>query len=141
MIPAWKIEAIETLLREGRLSRRQIAQRLKVWRGAIRAVAEGSRPDYPTLPGTREAASPQPAGPPQRCGECGAMVHLPCRACGLRAAMPRRTPRRAATLGLGFEEGLQLALKEPQQSRYEEVRANRARQGPAKGHMPPNHKD
>ena len=44
MIPAWKIQAVQTLLAEGHMSQRQIAKHLQVWRGAVAGIARGTRP-------------------------------------------------------------------------------------------------
>ena len=128
MIPAWKVLAIETLLTEGRLSQRQIAKQLKVWRGTVSAIADQSRPDYASLGRSPETELPQPVGPPKRCPHCGARVQLPCRACRIRAVVRHAPGAPRPLYPNGREEGLRLILNDAHRARYEEVRARRVGQ-------------
>ena len=51
----------------------------------------------------------------KRCPECGGMVIMPCRACGMKVAKP--TPKRICPIVLGLD------LLPEHQERYEEVRS------------------
>lgn len=128
MIPQWKVLAIESLLIEGRLSHRQIARQLKVWRGTVAAIADQTRPDYARLGRSTVAELPQSAGSPQRCPACGARVHLPCRACHIRAAMLHAPRPLRPCYSIRREEGLGLRLSDAHHARYEEVLARRCGQ-------------
>jgi len=91
MIAPEVVEKIRRMLRQGTLSQRGIARRLGVSRGTVNAIALGRRPDYEALRHCRGADEiPAPGGPPVRCPGCGAMVLMPCVACGVRAIQDRR---------------------------------------------------
>jgi hypothetical protein len=81
MLPTATILEIDRLLKEGRLSQRQIASRLKVSRGTISAIAHGRRGLYGNDP---DEVRPAHASPPARCPTCGYCVYLPCRICKIR---------------------------------------------------------
>ncbi len=83
MLPQIKIEQIEKLLAEGKLSQRKIAVLTGVSRGVISQVALGTRPDYE---GRRVpcVAPLESNGQVARCPTCGARVYMPCRLCHLR---------------------------------------------------------
>ena len=79
MLPDWKIGQIETLLQKG-VSQREIARRCDVSRGTVRTISQGTRRRHAP---SHEGFVP-PAGSPQRCPDCGGLVHMPCLYCKLR---------------------------------------------------------
>jgi hypothetical protein len=89
MLPTALVLEIDRLLREGRSSQRQIARRLAVSRGIVRAIACGER----GLHGCEADESAQPGLRPTsiaaRCPTCGGKVYHPCRLCAVRAAANR----------------------------------------------------
>jgi hypothetical protein len=114
------IREVQRLLREGRLSQRQIAIRTGISRGTVRLIAIGRRRDYADKPAEEEV----PAGPPQRCSRCGGLVYGQCRLCDIRT---RSTSRH------GFRDDgdpLKLDLKSEHQARYEEMRLLRTPREP-----------
>jgi hypothetical protein len=111
MIASEVVSKIRRLLAEDELSHRQIARCVGVSRRVVDYMADGLRTD-------READWPEPAGPAQRCPECGGMVYMPCRLCELRrmaAGMHTGPPADAD------EDPVRLELKPDHQHRYEEV--------------------
>jgi transcriptional regulator with XRE-family HTH domain len=93
MLPQTKIEEVEKLLAEGRLSQRKISLLTGVSRAVISQVALGERPDYATR---LEPAhdSLEPSGEIERCPTCGAKVYMPCRLCHLRSTRDEDTLQR-----------------------------------------------
>ncbi|MGA2067940.1 MAG: hypothetical protein ABSG86_23425 [Thermoguttaceae bacterium] len=123
MIPAWKVEAIQTLLAEGRMTQRAIAKQVRVWRGAVADIAHGTRPAHR---GADRETAPDALwceGPPERCPSCGGLVNMPCLACRTRAERPYR-PRGVAG-PCDPNERLELRLSAMHRIRYEEIRARR----------------
>jgi transcriptional regulator with XRE-family HTH domain len=117
-------------LAEAKLSHRKIAAATGVSRGTIGAIASGRRrePVKRTLPW--DEALEIPAGPPERCPDCGGMVYLPCRLCRTRKEIARK-PSLRNTFPAGALQRvplLGLNLKPAHQLRYEEVRQQRKRQ-------------
>jgi len=110
------------LLRTKTLSNREIARRTRVSRSTVGAMASGRRPmDYSARcvearlqPGDRVESTEE-----GRCGECGGLVMLPCRACRLRGLLhaARRRPGTPDPT-----EPLTMALKDEDLARYEMVR-------------------
>ncbi|MGD0896988.1 MAG: hypothetical protein ABR915_04070 [Thermoguttaceae bacterium] len=137
MIPAWKVQAIQTLLAEGQTSQRQIAKRLKVWRGVVAEIARGLRPVCRRADRDRSAAFPRRRGPPQRCSGCGGLVYLPCLACSARAGKLRRP--RGVTGGPDPNERLELRLTAADRLRYEEIRARLSRELVSQSHPAREH--
>lgn len=91
MISAETALEVETLLAEGRLSQRQIAQRLGISRGTVNNIARGRRVLRSRHRGETTAGGPEiayPSGPVGRCRFCGSLVRQPCLACQLRATWP-----------------------------------------------------
>jgi transcriptional regulator with XRE-family HTH domain len=118
MIPPSVVQEIRRLLAEGRLSYRRIAKLAGVSRGSVSLIASGKRPDYKPR---EEPAADVPAGPPERCPTCGALVYMPCRLCRLRAFLTRLK----SSLGRhpdGPPDPIVLELSEEHRARYEEVR-------------------
>ena len=77
------VREIDRLLQEGQLSQRKIAERLRVSRGIISAIARGRR----GLHGRETENAHSTLGrssPPVRCPECGYRVFLPCVICRIR---------------------------------------------------------
>jgi hypothetical protein len=77
------VEEIDRLLQEGELSQRRIAERLKVSRGTVLAIASGQRGLHGRTP-EDEAASDTPTLPAERCPNCGFLVYKPCLVCRTR---------------------------------------------------------
>lgn len=89
MLPTALLQEIERLLREAKLSQRQIAERLNVSRGTICAVASGRH----RRRGREHFVSNSPlvpTAPPVRCPHCGYRVYLPCNICRTRAHRQRQ---------------------------------------------------
>ena len=123
MIPASVVEEVKRLLAEGRLSQRKIARQTGVSRGSVGLIAQGKRPDYQPRRDLKEDLL-GPAGPPERCPSCGAMVYVPCRLCRLRELLATSAP----LPGLGSASGpvmLGLQLNDEHRVRYEEIRRRR----------------
>lgn len=125
MLSETKVEEIRRLVAAGALSLRAIARKTGVSRGTVTAIAQGKRRDRP--PRLRpDDPTDEPQGPIARCPECGALAHLPCRACRVRAWI--RVRRQAKRL-LGPEEPLQLELRGEHRRRYEEIHTRRLLEG------------
>ncbi len=93
MLPQAKIEEVEKLLAEGKLSQRKISLLTGVCRSVVSQVASGERPDYASL-FEPDAESLEPSGEIERCPTCGARVYMPCRLCHLRSASEEGTLKR-----------------------------------------------
>jgi hypothetical protein len=74
------VEEIHRLLREGRLSRRAIAERLGISHGSVANVVHGRRNSR-----TPRTLIDRHLKRPTRCLSCGGMVYKPCRLCRARA--------------------------------------------------------
>ena len=126
MIPQSIINEIKQLLADESLSQRKIAKRMGVSRGTVGAIASGRRRDYVKPPAADGDDNEEPAGPPERCASCGAMVYAPCRSCRLRRLLAtERIPRRPER-SLG---PTRLELSDDHRLRYERVRARCRRNG------------
>ncbi len=84
------VEEVRCMLREGRLSQRSIARRLKISRGTVNAIAQGRRRDASERRESRlhpreEGGFIPPSGSPRRCPGCGGLTQMPCLACYLRS--------------------------------------------------------
>lgn len=77
------VEEIDRLLKEGVLSQRQIAERLKVSRGSVSAIASGKRGLHGRTPEDVQSVE-APALPADRCPNCGFLVTKPCLVCRTR---------------------------------------------------------
>lgn len=117
------VAKIRCLLAEDKLSQRKIAKLTGISRGTVGAIARGRRPDYQQRPKTNDE-SDRPSGPPQRCGTCGGMVHMPCRLCGLRKQLASAAKSRRRDAQSEVSSGLELWPQH--QKQYEEVRTARA---------------
>lgn len=87
MLPLSVVLEIRRLLSETDLSQRAIAARLGVARDTVRAIASGRRSLEPRPAGrdrTPRRYYVKPVTVPQRCPECGGLVHMPCRLCRVR---------------------------------------------------------
>lgn len=89
MLPTALVHEIDRLLRDRRLSQRQIATHLNVSRGIVSAIARGRRGLYGKDPLDEESPL-TPASPPVRCPHCGYRVYLPCNICRTRAHRHRQ---------------------------------------------------
>ena len=95
MIAAALVEEVRRMLREGRLSQREIAKRLGVSRGTVNAIALGRRRDGSALcRGQEEDDFTPPTGLPKRCPGCGGLAQMPCLACYIRAKKEARQTAR-----------------------------------------------
>jgi transcriptional regulator with XRE-family HTH domain len=85
------------MLKEGRLSQRQIAQTLGVSRGTVNAIASGRRREGVARrgPDAREDGFTLPMGIPVRCPGCGGLTQMPCLLCYLRARSDAEKPVRS----------------------------------------------
>jgi hypothetical protein len=90
VIAAGVVGEIRSLLAEGGLSQRKIAQRMGVNRGTVNAIARGKRPEYPSARQAPNGDSTPPSGRPVRCLGCGGLCQMPCLVCHLRAIKQRR---------------------------------------------------
>ncbi|MFZ1934653.1 MAG: helix-turn-helix transcriptional regulator [Thermoguttaceae bacterium] len=107
MIATALVEEIRHMLREGRLSQREIAKRLGVSRGTVNAIASGRRREQVRRPEQAEDDGfIPPTGLPKRCPGCGGLAQMPCLACYIRAKnearraqrpIPGRRPTRGST--------------------------------------------
>lgn len=111
MIAGHIVEEVRQYLREGSISRREIARRLGISRGTVQSIALGRRRRRPAErrresddvshppPNTGKASATQQtcatgsacgAKPARRCPGCGSMVFMPCLACRVRGMRARR---------------------------------------------------
>lgn len=89
MLPTALVHEIDRLVRDGKLSQRQIATHLNVSRGIVSAIARGRRGLYGKDP--LDDDSPlAPTSPPVRCPHCGYRVYEPCIVCRTRAHRQRQ---------------------------------------------------
>lgn len=113
------VAKVELLLSEGEYSQRQISRITGVSRGSVSAIARGERHVY-----IRPEPIPESTGPLRRCRRCGILTRMPCTECRIREQL-RKAPR---VEWLHQEKKpCRIELKEPERSRYEEVRAWRER--------------
>lgn len=77
------VETIDRLLKEGKLSNRQIAQQVGASRTSVDAIARGGRGlfGHGRDPESDECDTIEPS---LRCPKCGFQVHLPCLVCRTR---------------------------------------------------------
>ena len=126
MISQALADEIRRLLAARTQSMRRIARITGTSRGTVAAIAHGRRRERLARQPDSDSNAEEPQGPIERCPECGALTHAPCRACRVRKWMrargsgPPRQPR---------EEPLQVELTDEFRQRYEEVRARRIREG------------
>ena len=95
------IEAARKLLLEGKLSRREIADRLGISRGSVNSIFNGTLTTRDESPPVADG-DPLETGPIERCVTCGGRVYMPCRLCAVRewkieaAAAKPRSPQRGS---------------------------------------------
>ena len=125
------VDEVLRLLREGKCSQRAIARRLGISRGTVCAIATGKRGNGES-PAHADGGtnSSKPAGPPERCPGCGAMVHMPCQLCRARAAAARRSTRPLQPVFAQLDASLEPELKETHRKRYEEIHRRKLREAP-----------
>lgn len=75
------IRKIQILVKQGRMSQRQIAKHTGVSRGTVQAVANGQRTEYSHSTSKSAVTWVVPSGQPERCPQCGGRVRMPCLAC------------------------------------------------------------
>jgi Predicted transcriptional regulators len=86
MINNTVIQTIQILLKQGKMSQRQIAKHIGVSRGTVQAVAKGKR----TLTVPKAVSWVAPTGQPKRCPQCGGQVRMPCLACQIFEGISNR---------------------------------------------------
>ena len=124
MLSPDRIEQIERLLAEGKLSQRKIAKLTGVSRGTVGAVASGKRHVHVRETESWDAGLESPPGPPQHCPGCGGLVYLPCRLCYTRRFLAEH---RVAKLPDRPEEPPQLELQQEHAARLRRLAARRVR--------------
>lgn len=77
------VEETDRLLKEGKLSQRQIAEHLQISRGTVSAIARGRRALFGRALEADKMDS-DPLLPAGRCPSCGFLVHMPCLICRTR---------------------------------------------------------
>ena len=96
MVEPKKVELIQRLVAEGKLSQRKIAKLAGVSRATVASIADGTRPDYSARQTEPKSEFDQETtGPPVRCPGCGGRVYAPCRLCRVRR-LKEEEKRRAA---------------------------------------------
>jgi transcriptional regulator with XRE-family HTH domain len=131
MIASPRIEQVERLLGEGKLSQRKIAAITGIGRATVSQIARGKRRSCDAFEQAQAEAN-EPLGPVERCPGCGGMVYTPCRLCRVRKikaqeeALARAFRRRARQQAL---QRLMTALRNASQAR--EAAANAERYLPA----------
>jgi hypothetical protein len=88
MLPISLVQEIDRLVREGKLSRRQISLRVGASRAIISAIASGSRGLHGRESFHIRSKSIRTSAP-RRCPECGYHVYMPCRICAMRSRRQR----------------------------------------------------
>ena len=89
MLPLVVIQEVRRLLDEREFSHRKIADKLRISRGTVGAIASGRRGIFGREP---DAAGPTLCClelPPERCRGCGATVYKPCVLCSTRKYQAR----------------------------------------------------
>lgn len=90
MLTTAMVHEIDHLLKEGRLSQRQIAARLGISRGTVGAIAIGRRGLFGKEPAAEPGQPSASPSPPVRCPHCGHRVYAPCLICQARKYRGRR---------------------------------------------------
>jgi hypothetical protein len=129
MLSQEKVRTIEALLAKSKLSRREIARRVKVNRETVNRIASGQRLDYVFLRRRRAALEPRRLFSPIRCRICGAKIRvLPCQVCHVRRLI--NTGQIKGTLNWnGISQSFGLELKGECHTRYLAVLAAKIRRG------------
>jgi hypothetical protein len=111
MIAGHVVEEVRHYLREGSISRREIARRLGISRGTVQSIALGRRRRGPaerrggngdcSPPSCATDLAAQPScatgsANAARCPGCGSMVFMPCLACRVRGIGMRRGGERSS---------------------------------------------
>jgi hypothetical protein len=96
MIATSVVSEVRRMLREGRLSQRQIALSIGVSRGTVNDIALGRRRDRSADDGPWDDGFIPPTGKPVRCPGCGGLAQMPCLLCYIR--VKRRTGRAVAAV-------------------------------------------
>jgi len=116
MLSEDKVQEIEQLLLDGKLSQRRIAKMTGASRGSVNAIATGTR----KLQGPKPVDDrPVPSGPFVRCPVCGSNTQLPCMTCFVRHE--RRTSPEYWISEAGVSPSIGLELKTRHEERYQEV--------------------
>jgi hypothetical protein len=78
------------LLEKPNMNRRKIARRVGVDRSTVDRIACGRHRHLIALPDADNEPVERPDEPPRRCPDCGGLVTMPCRLCGLRESMAEK---------------------------------------------------
>jgi hypothetical protein len=89
MLPTSLVHEIDRLLKEGKLSHRQIAKRLGIGRTVVGEIANGRRGLHGNDPIDKRRMR-TPSSAPTRCPACGYRVYLPCLICRTRKVKESR---------------------------------------------------
>jgi hypothetical protein len=129
MLSQETVRTIEVLLAKSKLSRREIARRVKVNRETVNRIASGQRLDYVFLRRRRAALEPRRLFSPIRCRICGAKIRvLPCQVCHVRRLFNTGQIKRTLNWN-GIPQSFGLELKGECQSRYLAVLSAKIRRG------------
>lgn len=90
-----KIKEIQRLLADGEISQRQIAKKLRVARGTVNAIANGTRGSHGREMNRAKTGKLTSSDwltdlPQAKCPECGVVGYVPCIACEARAFRRRQ---------------------------------------------------
>ncbi len=97
MIETTVVNEVCRMLREGRLSQRQIARRIGVSRGTVNAIALGRRRERSAWIRRRDDDFTPPTGRYMRCPGCGGLAQMPCLACYVRTTRQTARPARSSS--------------------------------------------
>ena len=90
MLPLATIQEVRQLLQKQKMSHRKIANKLKISRGTVGAIASGRRGIFGSEPDADGIMLCCWDSPPERCRGCGATVYKPCVLCSARAYKARK---------------------------------------------------
>jgi len=90
MLPLVVVQEVRRLLDERELSQRKIANKLRISRGTIGAIASGRRGMYGREPDLERPTLCCLELPAERCRGCGATVYKPCVLCSARKYLARQ---------------------------------------------------
>ena len=131
-----KVQKIQHLLREGKLSKRRIAKKIRVSRIMVYEIANGLR-IIKQKPIPEEWEVDRTGKPFVRCPLCGASIQEPCTLCLIRDILKRRQFERFPDMPY---QSITLELEEQEQKRYEEVRTWREKlHDPNMSELPTEH--
>ena len=123
MITPHQYLTVIRLLKEGKITQRNIARLTEVSRGTVSAIARGKIRRHFT-----ETVKIRPEGPWVRCPECGGKTQMPCTACHLRKIIGVRSKDSQWNFSVPKTGLLGIELKGWQLRRYLKLRKWREEQ-------------